>query len=166
MRITESSLRKIVKEEISLQLLREATESGKITVGELKAAIKYAEGKNKAQARLEAAKAGATEGTLAALQMIPVIGTGFSAFGVLKSIYTTFSREKKPKAKTQNPLWDILTIDEMTSALLDDAVEKEFIKDLDELISRLDDDDEIPDADKQLQAWLRHNYKRNIVQVS
>ncbi len=165
MRITESSLRKIVKEEISLQLLREAAESEKITVGELRAAIKYAEGKSKADARKAAVAAGATDGTLAVLQMIPYFGVGVGIGQILKSMYTSFNVADKPKLKVTNPLWDIMKIDPVASAIIDDEVERDFIKHLNRLIRNLDDDDQIPNADEQLQTWLKNTYERNIVKA-
>ena len=44
----------------------------------------------------------------------------------------------------------MITIDPDTSAIVDDALEAEFIKLLGDRIKYLDDDDELPDADTQL----------------
>ena len=68
-----------------------------------------------------------------------------------------------PEEKKKNPVWDLITIDPDTSAIVDDALEAEFIKLLGDRIKYLDDDDELPDADTQLKNFLKNKFNKSHV---
>jgi len=155
MRITESALRRIVREEI----LREA-----ITVGDLKAALKAAKGQKNKEIALDAAKKlaakGVEKGAESVVGLFPGGGTIWSWVSGAKDageiIYN--AAKSDPEVKKKNPLWDRLTLDPEVSAIVDDEVEDKFIKALGDAVTGLDDDAELPDADEQLSNWLKGKY--------
>ena len=146
-------LRLLIRESILL-------EEEEILVGDIKKAkqalVKY---KTK-EAGLEALKSvgKATAGTLAGLMGLG----GYSSFidaGI--NIADTIQAAKgkvKPEDKKKNPMWDLLTLDEPTAAILDNSVEDKFIQDFSKGVEALPDDAKVPNADTQLNNWLKAKY--------
>ena len=157
MRITEKQLRQIIRE----TLIREAEA---ITVGDVKKALEYAKGKKMKDAVIamtkEAGKKAGMFGIKSVLSFIPgagAIASGIEAGMEMKDLYSA-AMSTKPEDKKDNPLWDYLTIDPDTSGIVDDAVEARFIKDLADRIAALSDDVTLPDADEQLNSWLKGEF--------
>ena len=158
MRITEAQLRKIIRREL------DRLDEAQLTVGDVKAALKYAKGKKMKAAAAEAAKeAGKKAGMLgvkSVLSLFPgaaavaeYIETGME----LKDIYSA-AKSAKPNEKESNPLWDMLTIDPDISSIVDDEVESRFVSDLADRVSNLPDETALPDADEQLANWLKRKF--------
>jgi hypothetical protein len=150
MRITESALRRIIREEL--------------TVGALRAALDAARGQKsvedaKAKA-VAAAKKFGEKGAEAAIGMLPGGGTLWSFISGAKDIaeIITAAADSDPQVKKKNPLWDKLTIDPEKAAIIDDEVEARFIGDLGAAVGSLPDDAVLPDADTQLSNWLKKKY--------
>lgn len=154
----ERHLRLLIREELSL--LHEVD----ITVGDVKKALEYARGKRVKDAAAEVAKeAGKKAGMLglkSVLSLIPgaaavqdAIETGME----LKDLYSA-ATSVTPDVKKANPLWDILTVDPDTTAILDDEVEARFIKALGARVAALPDDTKLPDADTQLNNWMKGEF--------
>jgi len=149
----------------STQLLRETIrqilrEEETIRVGDVRAALKAARGKKIKDAAIEMGKEASKKGALAVLKMIPVAGSAVQAIETgleLKDMYDA-ATSIKPEEKKKNPLWDFLTIDPNTSAIVDDKVEADFVKALADKVSALDDNDELPDADTQLSGYLKGEF--------
>ena len=151
-------------------LLREAIRSilledtGTMTVGHLRNALRVAKGigseeKMKAAGK-EAAKRGLTKGAGALIGLIPGGGTIWSAIeaGIdVKGVYKAATK-LTPEEKKANPLWDFITIDPDTSAIVDDGVESNFIIALGDSVDGLPDNAEIPDADVQLTNYLKDKF--------
>jgi hypothetical protein len=161
--MNERLLRQYIRESIQhRELLNEEV----LKVRDLKAAIEYTKGKKLKDAAAavakEAGKKGLQLGFNALLSMIP--GASFVKDAVetgieLKDLYTA-AKDVSPTAKKKNPMWDKLTIDPDASAIVDDAVEQEFINLLGDRIKYLDDDAELPDADTQLSNFLKVKYNK------
>ena len=143
-------------------LIRESIliEEEEILVGDINKA-KQALVKHKTkEAGLEALKSvgKATAGTLAGLMGLG----GYSDFidaGVNIADTVTAARGKvKPEDKKKNPMWDLLTLDEPTAAILDNSVEDKFIQDFAAGVEKLPDDAKVPNADTQLNNWLKDKY--------
>jgi len=137
-----------------------------IRVGDLRDAMKYAKGKNiknaLAQVSKEAGKKGVALGLKALVSLIPGAGAVASAIETgaeLKDLYDA-AASVSPEEKKKNPVWDTISIDPDTSAIVDDALEEEFIKLLRDRIKYLDDDDELPDADSQLNNFLKNKFNK------
>jgi hypothetical protein len=169
MRITESALRKIVREEISSQLFREAID-GKMTVGDLRdtlKAIKKVKGSPTANKVADVSKALGGAATDVAseiiLSAIPGAGLAKAVAGGAFNIFSAAKGSPKPKDKKAMQLWDLLTIDPQTQQLLDDKIVDEFIEELDDIVTDLPDEADIPDADVQLQNFLKADYGKNLV---
>ena len=136
----------------------------RVTVGDMKKALAYAKGKKTselvASATKKAGEKALAGGAKAILNLIPGAGSVAQAIETgleIKDIYDA-AKEASPKAKKSNPLWDRLTIDPDKAAIIDDEVEERFISDLNNRIQKLPDDEEIPDADRQLDFWLSNKY--------
>ena len=76
----------------------------------------------------------------------------------LKGMYDA-AKDVDPEAKKSNMLWDLMTIDPDTSAIVDDAIEDNFIKALQAKVAQLSDNDMIPDADELLKQYLTNKYR-------
>lgn len=148
------------------QLLREAIreilrEEETIRVGDVRQALAAAKGKKIKDAAAAVAKEAGKKGAMAVLQMIPIAGGAVAAIekGMeLKDLYDA-AMSIKPDEKKKNPLWDFLSIDPDTSAIVDDKVEADFVKALADKVAVLDDSDELPDADTQLTGYLKGEFK-------
>jgi hypothetical protein len=169
MRITESALRKIVREEISFQLLREVAES-EITVGDLRDTLKLAKrikGNPTASKIADVSKAiGGTASDVASeviLGAIPGAGLAKALAGGALNIFSAAKGSPKPKDPKAAQLWDLLTIDKDSQDVLDDGIVDEFVEELDDKVADLPDDAKIPNADTQLQNFLKRYYRKNLV---
>jgi len=157
-RITESQLRGVIREELAR--LSEAD----LTVGDVKAALKYARGKRAKDAAAEfakeAGKKAAAVGVKSFLSIVPGLAGLADAVEAgleLKDLYDA-AASATPEQKKANPLWDRLTVDPDTSRIIDDEVEDKFATELGNRISDLPDDTPLPDADTQLSSWLKDRY--------
>ena len=153
------------------RLLREAirevlleADPGPLTVGDVKKAIAVAQEKGVQKAKAEAGKM-AKEKALTSFGKIlggfvPGVGSAVEFFEAGKDIYGILARMKDvdPKTKESHPLWDKLTIEPNTAAVLDSAVEDRFVKDLGAAVAGLPDNTPLPDADVQLTDWMKVNY--------
>lgn len=164
MRKEEKLLREYIRESINNKKA-----INELRVGDLRDAMKYARGKKIkdafAEVSKEAGKKGVAVGLKALLSLVP------GAAGVadivekgaeLKDFYDA-AMSVSPEEKKKNPVWDKITIDPDTSAIVDDALEAEFINLLGDRIKYLDDDDELPDADKQLNNFLKNKFNKSHV---
>lgn len=158
MRTTEAALRRVIREELTR--IHEA----ELTVGDVKAALKYAKGKRAKDAAAEfakeAGKKAAAVGVKSFLSIVPGLAGLADAVEAgleLKDLYDAAS-SATPEQKKANPLWDRLTVDPDTSRIIDDEVEDRFATELGNRISDLPDDAVLPDADTQLRDWLKDRY--------
>lgn len=150
---------------MSERLLRETVrailhEEQTMRVGDVRDALKAAKGKKIKDAAAEMGKVVAKKGAMAVLGFIPAAATVRAAIegGMeLKDLYDA-AASISPEEKKKNILWDFLSIDPDTSAIVDDAVEANFVKALKKRVELLDDDDELPDIDRQLAGYLRGEF--------
>jgi len=136
--------------------LREDT----IKVGDIRKALKLARDLKGKEAKAEFSKKAATLGVKTVLGMIPALGAVSNILDKgldVKDLYDA-AKSASPKEKKANQLWDFITIDPESSAILDDKVESDFIDALSQKVSVLDDEDELPDADTQLASYLKGKY--------
>ena len=165
MEMSIGRLRQIIKEELVVarreKTLRQALHEGTIRVKDLKDAFALLKKhKNKEKAMAAAVSAGKT-GLKALIGLLPFGGAvtaTIEAGEPLKDMYDA-AKDVDPKAKKSNMLWDLMTIDPDTSAIVDDAIEAEFIKALQARVSQLSDNDVIPDADELLRQYLTNKYR-------
>lgn len=154
MRITETALRRAIRVE-ALRILQED-----IRVGDLRAQLRAAKGKKLRDAGVHTAKKMGVLGLKGALSLIPgasFVGDAIEAGAEIKDLIDV-AKSLKPKEKESSPLWDFLTIDPDVSDILDNGVEDKFLLDLGKDVESLPDDAILPDADVQLNSWLKSNY--------
>lgn len=150
-RLIREAVREILLEKVSGAVLQ---------VGDVKKALELAKKKEKADAwksaAVEAGKKASEKGLEAVIGMIPFGGTAWSAISAAKDISDIYSDTVGWEAedKEQNPLWDFMTVDPATSELLDDKVEREFIKALGDKVEGMNDDAYVPNADDALEDYL------------
>jgi len=150
MRLTEGELRRLIREVI--------------TVGDVRTALKYAKDKKGKEAAIAAAKAAGgkavEKGVEAVMGLFPGGGTLWSVVSGARDIADIVSSASStgPEEKKKNPLWDQLTVDPDTSAIVDDEVEERFVKDLAAAVDGLPDTAPFPDADDQLANWLKGKF--------
>lgn len=155
MRHARKSPESLLREAIRLAIHEET-----IKAGDLRAALDAAKKKQNIEKAKAAAKEAGKKGVMAALGLIPGAGTLVGAIEAgmeLKDLYDA-AKDIDPETKKKNPLWDLLTIDPDTSAIVDDAVEAEFVSSLGDRVKYLDDDDDLPDADTQLASYLKGKF--------
>lgn len=147
------------------RLLRETirqilAEQQQFTVGDLRAALKAAKSKDMKAAAIEMSKEAGKKGALALLKFIPGVAQAKDAIELGEFGYDLYKAASgiSPKDKKKNSLWDILTIDPDTSAIVDDSVEAKFIKAMGDQAVGLNDSDPLPDIDDQLTDYLKGQY--------
>jgi hypothetical protein len=169
---TNNILRQIIKETLLQEQSGPPPLPKEITVGMIKAALQYAKGKKLKDAAKEASKEAGKKGLKlgfdALVSLIP--GGAFISSAVesgmeLKDLYSA-AKSVDPDAKKQNPLWDMLTIDPDSSAIVDDAVEADFVKAVAEKINELPDETKLPDIDRQLANYLKKKFSGAYVNKS
>lgn len=145
-------LRKYVRE-----LLKEENQNRNIeTVGDLKALIKTAVSKKKADQGKSAFKDLAS-GLIA--DVIPGGGTVKGMFDAVKSMYSL------PDEKRTGTALDYMDVDDDVSAIVDDNVENAFIKAVSEKIEGMADDKPLVDLDmtKLLSQYLTTKFNKRTV---
>jgi hypothetical protein len=165
MKLSIGQLRRIIKEELIVAekevFLRKSLHEGTIRVKDLKDALELL-GKHKTREKAwAAAKSAGKTGLKALIGLLPLGGAVTAAIeggDAVKDMYDA-AKDVDPKEKKKNPLWDLMTIDPDTSAIVDDAVEGEFIKALQARVAQLSDNDVIPDADELLRRYLTNKYR-------
>ena len=158
---TNNYLRALIRETI----LSEEGDPSKITVGDVKSALEYAKGKDRKTVAAEIAKKTGMLGVKTLLSLIPggsMAATALEYGAEMKDFWDT-SQSVKPTEKKSNPLWDLMTIDPESSAIVDDAVEKSFIADMGEKIQQLPDESLLPNVDTQLSNYLKSKYNNTHV---
>ena len=165
MEMSIGRLRQIIKEELVVarreKTLRQALHEGTIRVKDLKDAFTLLKKYKTKEKALAMAGSGVKTGVKAALGFLPFGGTLtaiLDAAEPLKDMYDA-AKDVDPEAKKSNMLWDLMTIDPDTSAIVDDAIEDNFIKALQTRVSQLSDNDMIPDADELLRQYLTNKYR-------
>jgi len=159
--VTESQLRRLVREVI----LTEA-----IKVGDVKQALGYVKSQKLKRAGQEVGKIATKAGGKALIGVLTgglsdrikdvidfSVEAGEIGADTISSLYPALMK-LPPKEKESHPLWDKLTIDPDTAAIVDDSIEDKFLKSLEVKIAGLSDDDELPDADEQLADWLKDEF--------
>ena len=131
-----------------------------LKVGDVKKALGYMNKKKNKEAAIAAAKAAGAAGVEALIDAIPGFASAKTVAAGAKTMYDIYkaAQEVSPEDKKKNPLWDMLTIDPDTSAIVDDAVEQKFIQALGDKIKGMSDDDDLVDADEMLAAYLKGKY--------
>jgi len=158
--------RLLLKEAIRFILLNE------VKVGEIKKAMELVRNNKKKDAAVaaakEAGKKGLKAGIGALIGLIPGGGTIWSAMesgSEIADVIMAASKEISPEEKKKNPIWDQLTIDPDTAAIVDDAVEANFLKDMQNAVNRAPDDQDV-DLDVMLSNFLKRNYNRKHISQS
>ena len=162
MRITESQLRKIIREEIEdLQEIKwpSFAKSQKIdpqiaTMKDLRALIKQVNSDKRTEKGVEGLK-DVGMGLLA--DLIPGGGTALTMIQTLKGMYSA------PDEKKTNTKLDLLNIDDEISKIVDDTVEDNFLEKAAEQIQDLPDDAPVPNMTQILSNYLKKNYDSRTV---
>jgi hypothetical protein len=154
---------------------RKLTEAQGLTVGDVKYALDYARKKKLGKATGDVGKILAKQGGKALLGFLTagisdrvsdIFSTAIEAGEVTADAIGAFYpalAKSSPKEKESNPIWDLLTIDPDTAAIVDDTVENKFLIDLKNKIANLPDDAPLPDADEQLANWTKRNYSDTVI---
>ena len=155
MKTQKNNQYRLLQETIRLMILEDD-----IKVGDIRAALAAAKKTQNIKKGIEMAKAVGKIGVGAALKALPIAGNIVSTLESGMEVVDLYKswKDLEPKVKKANGLWDKLTIDPATSAIVDDGVENEFINALSDRVARLADDDELPDADTQLAGYLKGKY--------
>ena len=149
-RITESQLQQLV---CTLNERRMQP-----TVGDVKKALtQYAKMDDGSKAKKIALKGG-TSVAKALIGAFPFGGTLTAALDAGADIKDIWSMAQKSKPKQQNWLWNLLTIDDDTAAIVDDEVEKTFIDKMRTDADSLNDADPFPDIDELFGNYLRNRF--------
>jgi hypothetical protein len=166
MRITESQLRRIVRQELAVSMIEHAVLTEAVTVGDVKQAIEIAKKAKNAETAKQGAVAVGKPAVKALVGLftaglgpiiIDAVEAGMEAGEVAWDLYGA-SQSIKPAQKNSHPLWQKLTVDPETSKILDDSVEDEFANHLEQQIRGLADTDELPDTDELLRDWMKGKY--------
>lgn len=157
----------------------------KLTVGELKEAIKlYTHSKNKDELLANAKKSGAdvlkcvigligvagfvagtvgTGGALAAVAGGVTMGVAGTA-ATVSDITTVFKKLLGPKnansPKTPNGFMQLLNIDKEVSILLDDKIENEFINFAVQKLNSMSDTESVPNFFDELRGFIKEKYAK------
>jgi len=128
------------------------------TVGDVKKALaQYAKIDDEGKAKKVALKGGSNV-TKALIGAFPFGGTFAAALEAGADIKDIWGIARKSKPKEQNWLWNALTIDDDTAAIVDDEVEKTFIDKMRADADSMNDADPFPDIDVLFNNYLRNRF--------
>jgi hypothetical protein len=150
MRIRLEELRSIVGSVLA------ESENAKLTVGDVRTALDLVADEEELEAAKRAAKKAGQKGAWMLLSLVPGLGAAEKIWDVYKAAKGT-----EPEVKKSNRLWDYLTIDPEKSDILDPGLEHEFIKQFAKSIEGRSDEEELPDIDDQLDAFLKARFDGN-----
>jgi hypothetical protein len=173
MKISEQKLRQLIRESIihemnSLQenfnqdkpVLLEA--NPRMTAGELRQALKKVSSEKDKKKVIELGKKMGLWGAKTALTVgfgpvggliATAIDAGLDTKDLIKK-----AKDLSPEAKKSSPLWDVLSIDPDVSDVVHDSIEDKFLDAYGRSVQDLDDDAIIPDADIELNRWIKRKY--------
>lgn len=136
-----------------------------VKVGDLKKALAIVKKEKSIEKAKEigktALKKGTETGARALIGLFPGGGTAWEvikgAAGVGELVWKA-AKDSSHEEKKQNKLWDYITIDPESTAILDDDVEDMFIKDYSLEVQGRDDEQYIPGADDALELYLTNKF--------
>lgn len=169
MKISIQRVKQIVREELEFAKKRVLTEQrfrrilaeGDYTIGDLRAVLELVKTHKTKEKAIAAAEKTGKVGIKALIGLFPfggAITAALDAVEPLKDIYDAV-KDVDGGSKKKNKLLDLLSIDPDTSAIVDDQVEQEFIKTLQQQIVGRPDNQPIPDADELLKKYLTSKYR-------
>ena len=172
MKISEQKLRQLIRESIihEMNSLQENFDKDKpalleadprMTAGQLRQALKKVSSEKKKTKVSELGKKMGLWGAKTAL-------SSFGPFGVLAATAIDLGLDAKdlikkakdlsPEDKRSSPLWDVLSIDPDVSDVVHDSIEDQFINAYGQSVQDLPDEAIIPDADVELNKWIKQKY--------
>jgi len=92
-----------------------------------------------------------------AKSLLGPVGTAIKGVKGTVDLYKTFKDVPDKKAK-DNPLFDMLDIDDQYQKMLDDRVEDAFDNFIIPILQGLDRDSPLPDINVTLEKWLKSNF--------
>ena len=163
MKITQVIIRQIIKEELENVLSEQQEEIQ--TVGQLKQALQAAVLAKKKNLAKDQMKSGAAKfGWEAAKALLPGVGlaaeTLKDVYGIIKGVYGLDDK------KRTNTALDYLNVDDQVSAVVDDRVENQFIKDYMEFLDGQADEQRIESVNmtKLLTSFIKQKYNSTTVE--
>ena len=166
----ERLLREYVRESLKVGgLVKEA-----ITAGDLKYAMKLIKRDRNFEKAEEVARSLGKKGVVALLNYISA-GAAAPAFiamaanagainaGSAADDFYKTAKSASAQEKSKNKLFKFLSIDDDTTAIVDDKLEDEFEKEFIDRLKYYSDDDELPDADKAFNSWLKGKFNQSHV---
>ena len=75
-------------------------------------------------------------------------------------------KDLSPEDKRTSPLWDVLSIDADVSDVVHDSIEDQFINAYGQSVQDLPDEALIPDADVELNKWIKQKYRVDVRKVA
>ena len=162
MKLTRQQIRQIIKEELET-VLNEQQEI--TTVGELKKALLAAVQAKKQNLAKDQVKGAASKfGWELAKTILPGVGlaaeTIKDAYGIIKGVYGLEDE------KRTNTALDFLNVNDEVSAVVDDRVENQFIKDYLEFLKGQDDNQRVENINmtKLLTNFIKNKYNQTTVE--
>jgi len=163
MKLTQIQIKRINKEELE-NVIREQEEDIQ-TVGQLKQALHAAVQVKKKNLAKDQMKAGASKfGWELTKAVLPGVGlaaeTMKDIYGIIKGVYALDDK------KRTNTALDYLNVDDQVSAVVDDRVENQFIKDYMEFLDGQDDEQRIENVNmtKLLTNFIKQKYNSTTVE--
>lgn len=145
-----------------------------MTVGDLKEAVKLLQNKEKGEKIKNLLEKSAGSGAKAALKaligLVPGGGTVAEVLdfvgeisdkdpigGLLKGLFNKFKNTTDSEA-AKNPIMKAMDIDDIYAQMLDDDLEKKFIRFVLGELDKLDDSADLPEMTETLEDWVIQNY--------
>jgi hypothetical protein len=163
MKLTQQQIRRLIKEELENVLSEQQEEIQ--TVGQLKQALQAAVQAKKKNLAKDQMKAGASKfGWELTKAILPGVGlaaeTVKDVYGIIKGVYGLDDK------KRTNTALDHLNVDDQVSAVVDDRVENQFIKDYMQFLDGQDDEQRIESVNmtKLLTNFIKQKYNQTTVE--
>lgn len=173
MKISEKKLRQLIRESVihEMNSLQENFDKDKpvllerntrMTAGELRQALKKAKGQKLKQMSAETAKKAGLWGLKTGLSVAipgvgPILATAIDAGLDIKDLIKK-AHDLSPEAKKSSSLWNLLSIDADVSDVVHDSIEDKFLDAYGRAAENLDDDELLPDADVELNRWIKRKH--------
>tara|TARA_R110001599_G_C11922816_1_gene628733 strand:+ start:86 stop:586 length:501 start_codon:yes stop_codon:yes gene_type:complete len=163
MKLTQRQIRRIIKEELE-SVIKEQLEEIQ-TVGQLKQALQTAVQVKKKNLAKDQMKSGISKfGWELSKTLLPGVGlaaeTVKDVYGIIKGVYGLDDK------KRTNTALDYLNVDDQVSAVVDDRVENQFIKDYMQFLDGQDDEQRIENLNmtKLLTDFIKQKYNSTTVE--
>ena len=162
MHVQEHQLRRLIKEQLieeRVVALEALCEVEKPTVGAVLDAIEAVQQSDDEKQKKEKIKRIAKKVGWELVKFIPVVGKSIKMAKTIGDVYKMTKDTPDKQSEKDDPVLDMLDIDDQYQKMLDDGAEAEFDEAAIDKLKSLDREAPLPDMTASLEAWVKNKFK-------